>query len=228
MIQSAADHDEQTIKAAIQAFRRHHLIDGSYDNGRWFIARKYDDGTIDGTYATEIISLRGGRLFVGGDIDDCVFAYYSGPKDSPYFHEHKLSWIGRCQDVSYYVAQKARIGLTDNGKLTAEWNSDVAQYELQQMLNDKDLELSKDEREGLEEAMHACDDGEERVIAHLFEVLQDPSSMISDDLGTVTAPRVIYAWAACRKLCQILNGPATDDRYAKYDKETEEKNDAVQ
>jgi len=100
---------------AIEAFSRHELIYTSYDQDRWRIAR-VERGEIKSTYATEIISLWGGRLYVGGDIDDCIFAYYSdsaNPID-------KLKWIGRNNDVGYYVCQKAQIGMTDNGKLTTE------------------------------------------------------------------------------------------------------------
>jgi hypothetical protein len=85
------------------------------ENDRWRIAGKTEGGRTESAYATEIISLWGSRLYVGGDIDDCVFAY-SDNSDSV----AKLRWIGKCNDVGYYVCQKAQIGMTDNGKLTLE------------------------------------------------------------------------------------------------------------
>jgi len=105
---------QDMISLAIDAFANHQLIRCEQD--RWHISRMTTDGRIESTYTTEIISLWGGRLFVGGDIDDCVFAYYS---DSPN-HIDKLRWIGKCEDVGWYVCEKAQIGMTDNGKLTME------------------------------------------------------------------------------------------------------------
>ena len=34
--------------------------------------------------------------------------------------------------------------------------------------------------------------------------LRDPVDAFPSSLGLVTAPRVIYAWAACRRLCELL------------------------
>jgi hypothetical protein len=101
------------ISLARSAFTRHQLVGCREDC--WRIARLNESGKIEGAYATEIVSLWGGRLFVGGDIDDCVFAYYSDSPD----HIDKLRWIGMCDDIDY-VCQKAQMGMTDNGKLTTE------------------------------------------------------------------------------------------------------------
>lgn len=129
------------MSMATEAFARHELVDNPCE-GWWRIARKDPDGRIDGNYAAEIISLWGGRLFVGGDIEDCVFAYYSDSRDPV----AKLRWIGKCEDVGWYVCQKAQIGLSDSGRLTTE---------------------GRGRNKG-------------------------PSA------------RVVYAWAAARRLCQLL------------------------
>jgi hypothetical protein len=67
---SAKEVDDQTIKMAIEAFKNHQLVMDDTANGRWRIARKYDDGTFRSDMATEIISLWGGRLFAAGVLTD--------------------------------------------------------------------------------------------------------------------------------------------------------------
>jgi len=139
MIQAHLAHVAGLKELAIQAFADHRLVDTRSD--RWRIARIHD-GLIVTTYATEVVVLWGGRLYVGGDIDDCVFAYYYDSPDPVAM----LRWIGECNDL-VYVCQKAGIGLSDNGKLTTERR------------------------------------GRKRV----------PSA------------RIVYAWAAVRRLCELQN-----------------------
>lgn len=110
---SKRDRLRDLISLATEAFRDHRLI--RCEGDRWRIAKVKDNGKVESAYATEIISLWGARLYVGGDIDDCIFAYSDNPDPIA-----KLRWIGRCDDVGYYVCQKAQIGMTDSGKLTTE------------------------------------------------------------------------------------------------------------
>jgi hypothetical protein len=214
------------IQDAMRAFEGHHLILDDRKNGRWRIARKYDDGAIRSDMATEIISLWGGRLFVGGDIDDCVFGYCSGPKDQTEeeFHAYKLCWMGRCQDVGYYVRQKAAIGMTDNHKLIDRWESKVAVYELQQMYHerrqeadndgeDPDKAWSEDDTEVIEEAIRMAHDAdhEYEVTRHLYHNLSESFEVIPTRLGMVMSTRAVYAWAALWRLCEMLYGPIQED-----------------
>jgi hypothetical protein len=159
---------------------------------------------------TEIISLWGGRIFVGGDIDDCSFAYYSDTgNDHPEHHLRKLAWMGRCQDILYYVAQKAEIGMTDQGKLVWTWDNDAARYDLYQMAMDKDC-WDDDTREEFIEIMGWVDDGEFFVWERLYKAVTDPCD-IPSKLGKRLSARVIYAWAALHRLCEILLGPNPAD-----------------
>lgn len=135
------DKTRDLMSLATEAFARHQLIRRRPD--RWRIAR-VEDGRILGPYATEVVSLWGGELYVGGDIGFCVFGHYSDSPD-PIM---KLRWIGECEDLDWYVLQKARIGLEDPaGRLTTEGR------------------------------------GRNKV----------PNA------------RVVYAWAALRKLCQLID-----------------------
>lgn len=206
----AREVDKQTIEQAIDAFKDHQLVLDDRENGRWRIARRDENGRLYNEYLTEIISLWGGRLFVGGDIDDCVFAYCSSNKDMgiPEFHMFKVAWMGHCNDVSYYVRQKASIGLSDNGKLTGAWNREVALDQLWGMLADMELEESPSadgDRNTLHEAIKMVDGGSGSydVWNCIYSGYREPND-VPTDLGMVTSPRVIYAWAACRRLCELI------------------------
>jgi hypothetical protein len=106
---------EDLVALATGAFAGHGLVEGDLGSDRWRIAR-IRDGRIQSAYATEIVSLWGGELHVGGDIDCCIFGRFT---DTP-SHIGKLRWIGRCDDLDWYVCQKARIGMSDSGELTME------------------------------------------------------------------------------------------------------------
>ncbi len=108
----ADKHLEDLISLATEAFSRHRLV--WRDSDRWRIARVAENGRISSTYATEIVSLWGSRIYVGGDVDDCVFAYADTSN-----HMRKLRWIGLCDDIGY-VHEKAMIGLSDGGRLTTD------------------------------------------------------------------------------------------------------------
>jgi len=133
------DRLRDLISLATESFANHQLV--LCDRDRWRIARMSRD-RIESCYAAEIISLWGMRLYVGGDIDDCIFAYSDNSDPIA-----KLRWIGKCEDVGHYVCQKAQIGMTDSGKLTLEGRGGA----------------------------------------------RGPSA------------RVVYAWAAVRRLCELLD-----------------------
>jgi len=214
------DFVKERCDRAIAAFQNHALVDDRED--RWRICKREKDGKLTGIHAAEIVSLWGGRLYVGGDIDDCVFAYYSssGKGETPREqHFAKLCWMGRCNDVSYYVRQKASMGLTDGGKLVDEFDERVAQEDL-------DFQM-KGMLEGLQATAGDAEDGgegEARRIKDLFDEAKarmiDPQMMRQrlyedlDDLdawewlcsvGNIVSYRVVYAWAAVRRLCELLD-----------------------
>ena len=205
-----AAYTEKLRDDAIRAFKDHHLIEDDRVNGKWFLARKYEDGSTRGDMATEIISLRNGRLFVGGDIDDCVFAYFGGHRDATPEQKSvgKVAWIGNHEGFGY-IQEKAGIGMTDNGKITECWDGDVAIAQIKILMNDvagedlSEAEFTK-KMEVLEEAVDLCDDGGERLMRHLWDNLDGDEMESYYDIGQVISPRVMYAWAACRRLCELI------------------------
>lgn len=213
---SKRDFVKERCDRAIETFKDHELVDNRED--RWRICKREKDGKFTNVHAAEIVSLWGGRLYVGGDIDDCVFAYYSDHPD----HLSKLRWMGRCKDVSYYVRQKASLGLTDGGKLVDEYDAQVAEDDLNYYL-ERELERINENTATEEE----CQD-DQATMRHIFEqaqgmVNEDPHDLrhylykelqaLGDtdawewvgELGNIVSHRVIYAWAALRRLCELLD-----------------------
>jgi hypothetical protein len=192
-------HLDALKKQAITAFEKHVLVVqhvSEVGGSRWFIARLNKDGvSYDSVYATEVIALRNGRLFVGGDIDDCVFAY--GDKDPL----QRLRWIGCCEDLDYYVKKKAQIGLGDGGKLTEEYVPSVARSQLEELIEEAKKEYTKETWLG---SLHEAKDH----VDEPYDLMQFTHDHLSEYelyyLGQCCSARVVYAWAAVRRLCELL------------------------
>jgi hypothetical protein len=109
-----------------EAFVDHEIM--SESEGRWTIARKYKDtGEWQSTYLTEIIICRVG-VFVSGDIDSVIFAG-GDRRSSP---EAMVGWVGRHDDVEYYLHQKASMGFNCSNRNPAETtDNDTAIAEMQ-------------------------------------------------------------------------------------------------
>jgi hypothetical protein len=109
-----------------EAFVEHEIM--SESEGRWTIAQKYKDtGKWQSTYLTEIIVCRVG-VFVSGDIDSVIFA--GGDRGSS--PEAMVGWVGRHDDVEYYLHQKASMGFNCSNRNPAETtDNDTAIAEMQ-------------------------------------------------------------------------------------------------
>lgn len=210
---SRRDFVKERCERAIEAFKDHEIVDDRED--RWRIAKRDKDGRLTNIHHAEIVSLWGGRLYVGGDIDDCVFAYYGDHPD----HRSKLRWMGCCKDVSYYVRQKAQMGLTDNGQLVDEFDAQVAEDDLDYYLKQElerinenaatDEEREDDEkrmRSVFEHAKEMVHDDPHELRTYLYNELNDVDAWEwLGGLGNIVSHRVIYAWAALRRLCELLD-----------------------
>lgn len=206
---SKRDFVKERCERAIEAFANHELVDNRED--RWRIARRDKDGRLTNIHYAEIVSLWGGRIYVGGDIDDCVFAYYGDHPD----HRSKLRWMGRCADVAYYVRQKASIGLSDGGKLVDEFDAQVAEDDLDFHMNEMIASLdptqveegdAQDIKEVFERAKELVHDDPHELRTYLYNELHDSDAWEwLGELGNIVSNRVIYAWAALRRLCELLD-----------------------
>ena len=195
-IQSSHDYCQALMIQADKDFSDHILVEREDDKLTslkwWSIMYLTKEGTLHPFYAADIIALRDRRIFVGGDIDDCIFGY--GPTDT----YARLRWVAFSN--LDYITEKARMGMTDNGKLTTIWKPEVAAYELQQQLKE---ETDHKNKAILEEAIERClDNADEYEIARFL--YDDHDWDIELMPSKVPSSRVIYAQAAVRKLCQLL------------------------
>lgn len=203
---------ERLHEQAAEAFSRHQIR--RQGDGRWLIQRKYDDDNgWSSTFATEVISLYGGELYVGGDIDFVIFGYYSDTSS----HTDKLDWMGRCNDFGWYINQKATIGT--GRKLIEVYDDDAARdYVRQWLADEREAEQAEDREASLSLQLddllsndhgrvHSRVPWEDRhqLIEHLHDELGYDVMSERYDIGMVIAPRVYYAYAALRKLCDLLD-----------------------
>jgi hypothetical protein len=195
--------EERLIVQAREAFRKHVIRQRS--EGRWLLQARRQDGGWDWTMAAEVISLYGGCLFVGGDIDHVVFGYCSHTSN----HERKLRWMGECTDIDYYVAQKARIGMVGTECVDVfdpnEAEDTVKDWlrETRKERDDWDPESTDELIVCLEELVESMPDTEGEIWQELWRV--DPD--FAQDTGSlkVVSARVYYAHAALARLCQLLD-----------------------
>lgn len=185
---------ERVLKQARDSYKDHELIDRG---DRWFhIARRYEDGKVRSDLATDIFCGCFGEITVGGDLNTMVFAYFGDSKQI----EPRLRWIGRNKDLEYYVAQKAAIGMTDNGVLTTKFDPQIAIAELKEHPVD-----STDELNTIMDVIEMLESGETNfnLIYHELYIGLNCTEDLSN-LGKVLSPRVIYAYVAIEKLCDLL------------------------
>jgi hypothetical protein len=219
-------YDLNLRRLAREAFARHAIRERS--DGRWVIARpdKEHPGEWQSCYWTEVIVLRGSKLLVHGDISHVIFAYCdtSDPRDA-------LAWMGRCEDFGYYVHQKATIGT--GHEIIDKIEPDVLLHELHEHIAGRTQELrddwpgdevpsdsalaeavAKDEQiEAYREAIETLGYGDAGgAIRGLYEARcrQGRGPVFGDceclhGLGKVVDPRVYYAHAALRRLCDLLD-----------------------
>lgn len=193
-----AQHLERHRHQAAKAFATHRIT--KQCDRRWLIQQLYEDGKPDWTYAAEIIVLEGGAIYVGGDIDHVVFS--CGPSDPI----ARLRWMGECNDLAYYVRQKARIGSPRYMDCIDVWDSEVAYEELRAYVEElrEEFESPDIDEEHLESALSA--ESREYFLDYATQAFPGyPDSWESiGDMGMVLCPSVIYAHAALARLCMLL------------------------
>lgn len=169
----------------------------SKSNGRWYVKNPKNNA-----YWFEVISLENGPLYIGGGISHVIFSYYVDLED----HERKLRWIGHHDEVSYYVAQQASIGMT-GCNITYDVDTTVAIAELEDLI-EACREGDEQNLEAYREALRLLNKYNLHYAKeHLYEELENSSEILP--LGEVVSPRIIFAWQAAKKLCQLLDSERT-------------------
>jgi hypothetical protein len=203
---------------------KHHTI-SSRGDGRWVLQRTIDNAGWTWNMGAEIVGLGHQALVVGGDNDVVVFK--GGNLGD---HQSRVFWMGGCTDIDY-IAEKARIGMSDGGRICEVYDVCVAQSDMASMIEDHlrhdakdsnvDIELAELLRHprfthvtphhdahvcALVEAHHShCDEGPDRLTHFLYDY-PDTCFEAEDlfNLGMVVAPRVFYAQAAVARLAELL------------------------
>lgn len=178
---------------AIEHFTKHELVyehvDVDANIGVWRI-RQPDARAFHLT-----VCASAGQLTCFGDVEPLTFAY--GPSNPV----QCVNWIGRCDDMDYYVPQKAVIGSEHD----AVWRYDIATAEeqLRTYVADSESGLTVRQRVALRNFIHeygVADTLEETVGVLIQCGVDDPPT----DFGLVLSWRVWNCWAGVRRLAELL------------------------
>lgn len=172
--------------------------------GRWLLQRRNKDGRFTGIFATEVIALYGGELYVGGDIDHVVFSRYVDSGDPA----GRVYWMGRrSSGADSYLVEKASIG---SRELAHEWDEEVARDEVRRdWLDEEKRTLAEgwgDARRAaqLEELLNTWPEDKNELARQLYAI--SPDHFCDCGLpGTVPAARLFFAHAALARLCDLLD-----------------------
>jgi len=195
-------HLQTLIGQAERTFEKHALV--TRDERSFFIAA---NAAVKTPCPTSIFCDYRDQIYVSGASPTVVFGDFGD-----FSHSTDVSaclrWIGRHTDITHYVAQKAGIGLSDEYQLTTTFDGAIAAAEIQEHLVEGQRlgELGKEEQQVLATAKLAAASGDVDQVGlerYLFENL-DPSAIEGVVFGQVVAPRVVYAWAAVKRLCDLL------------------------
>ena len=196
-----SDIEKSVHDDAVKSFRDHKLVYNDPVGGHWFIQRP---GRSE--FSTEVICLRGGRLFVGGDIDDCVFAYFSPSsltrsQGVPRELIARVAWIANSN--LDYVTQKAIIGFGGDPGPFYTWDSDVVERDIRDLLQTlKSGEASFNIINTVKDILMSKQFDEDTVMTTLAPWYG--SLDLPRNFGKHVSSRVIYAQAATQKLLELI------------------------
>lgn len=190
--------EEDLIEDAMKTFAEHEIR--SRTDMSVLICRRHADGGWTSDYAMEIVSGALGYLILTGDMDTVVFAYCKGSL------REKLQWIGKDQPSIGYITQKASIGMGDRlaRSFSPEVAAEIVEDQAQTMSADGENEVAAALREVIEFDLPE----DEYSLRPFLEKLEEAGLSDVGELASsfyVTAPRVVYAWAACRRARQLLD-----------------------
>lgn len=183
---------------AMEMISNHDLLEENYWHdgcgARWVIGKL-------GTFVSrlEVFAGIGGSLIVHGDFDVVRFAHYSDHYDA----FSRLCWMGLCQDVDYYVLQKASIGMGRRGGVEA-YDEDVARDYLEDVI--RDAKESGRDPELIEVVQRAIDHHleDERELRQYLGSAGWRWDLWELDPGKVVDSHVVVAHIALNKLCALL------------------------
>lgn len=197
-------YSQSRMKTEVEDCKRHyseHVIAERSENS-WYIKKP---GTSN--LATEIVALRHGLLYVGGDVDTVVFGNYY---DRPSNFESRVHWLGGKQTFTSYVEEKARIGMGSHDAIY-EYDSQKADEDIARIIQEY-REMIEDEPDNASEYQEVIDnlediytsDGNAMMLYHAISEAGVSSVYDYNGLGEVVRFCVIRAWAALNRLSTLL------------------------
>lgn len=191
-----ADRILRHQQACSKYMGQHMLLSEDYwDSGRgarWLIGTEGDSH-----YRAEVFAGIFGTLLVHGDIDTVSFGHYGDKKDA----FSRLCWMGCCEDVGYYVAQKARIGM---GVWCREYDDQAALIDLQEVASEAAEDGAAELVEFLKEAEEYVED-EHTLMHHLWSSeLWSKHELWEYRFGEVVPGRVLTAHSVLQKTVELL------------------------
>lgn len=191
---------EHLVTLATDAFARHEIR--SRTETSIVIQRRNDDGSWSNHYATEIVAGALSHLIVTGDVDTVVFARQSGSLRA------RLGWIAPKAERGpswRYLVEKASIGMTCNRKLATEFAPELAEDLIADLVQDAEANGDDALASKLREVEPPGDESEiEAFISELGDAGISDAWEYWNHLYEVS-PRVVYAWAACRKAAELID-----------------------
>lgn len=148
-------------------------------------------------YRCDLI-LSGAYLIMVGDCDTMVFAYYSGKTV-----DGAIEWMAR-SDVSYYVRQKANIGM--NNVACDDFDAEVALWEARDFLRDA-IENDCRTVDSWRKVVEALEDEdreewqENELADFMYRTFADPDFC---EIGLVPSHRLMWAWSIVRTAHRLL------------------------
>lgn len=182
--------DNRLKEVAIDSFKNHVIFSRTENS---VVIKSRDIDRFTNVFGTEIMCGHYHYLTVIGDCDTVVFGHHGGSL------LERITWIGAGQDVSYYVSQKARIGMTlPLIDFVPEFVS-----ELKNDLIEETTECGRDPQHIID----AFDEAELHIPESVIDALinagyTDAWEYFESMHGPCT--RIYYAWAACRRAYELL------------------------
>lgn len=198
-------YSESRLKTEVENCKRYyseHVIAERSENS-WYIKKP---GTSN--LATEIVALRHGLLYVGGDVDTVVFGNYY---DRPSNFESRVHWLGGKHTFTSYVEEKARIGMSSHDAIY-EYDSQKADEDIARIIQEY-REMIEDEPDNTSEYQEVIDnlediytsDSNAMMLYHAISEAGVDSVYDYNGLGEVVRFCVIRAWAALNCLSTLLS-----------------------
>lgn len=135
-------YHEDMVQQSRGSFEKHQISKRS--DGRWLLQTRYKkppEGW-EWTMAAEIICLENNSIYVGGDIYQAVFGH--GPRNPI----ARVRWMGKCDDLRYYVHQKASIGMVGLEGVDT-FSQEVATEDLRDIVRERIESLVEDDCDGV-------------------------------------------------------------------------------